>query len=160
MERGHARLARNLTVSDCKRCPASRDCARIACDSPIPTESAYAPPGLVAAVARAAHRGRGQCAPARGGGRCNVTAAPPSRPARAISTCSSTAPAVADALVDQLQGFVEDARFVPHFFDMLFGLPPRSATRSPPTTKRSRVMPPRSVARSPRRRPNLITPAS
>ena len=30
--------------------------------------------------------------------------------------------AAADALVDQLQGVVEDARFVPRFFDTVFGL--------------------------------------
>ena len=34
----------------------------------------------------------------------------------------ATASAAADALVDQLQGFVEDIRFVPRFFDTLFGL--------------------------------------
>lgn len=34
----------------------------------------------------------------------------------------ATAVAAADALVDQLQGHVEDARFVPRFFDTLFGL--------------------------------------
>lgn len=34
----------------------------------------------------------------------------------------ATAVAAADALVDQLQGVVEDARFVPRFFDTVFGL--------------------------------------
>jgi len=34
----------------------------------------------------------------------------------------ATAVAAADALADQLQGHVEDARFVPRFFDTLFGL--------------------------------------
>ncbi|VXD01170.1 hypothetical protein [Sphingomonas sp. 8AM] len=34
----------------------------------------------------------------------------------------ATAVAAADALADQLQGLVEDARFVPRFFDTLFGL--------------------------------------